>query len=312
MPHRLLKYDKKAYGRGIMKIDGVFSGGGVKAYAFLGALQSLEEHNLELERVAGTSAGAIIASFVAAGYGYADIKRLLDQLNLKQFADPPALSKIIPFSKWLFLYFQMGLYKGNVLENWLYHQLAAKRVYTFNDIRPEYLKVVVSDLSLGKLIVLPDDLKRIYGMDPKRFPVATAIRMSAGFPYFFMPKRLPGKKFRKSIIVDGGLLSNFPLWIFEKDGNKDERPLLGIKLSELVEMKEQKINHAFDMFHALFSTMKQAHDARYISKTEKENIIFIPVNKIGATELNVSKQMRQQLIDAGYVYANRFLSHWPK
>src|SRR5699024_12753098 len=98
------------------------------------------------------------------------------------------------------------------------------------------------------------------------------------------------------------LLINIQLSIIEKKRNKDQRPLIGIKLSEFVEMKQQKINHAFDMFHALFSTMKQAHDARYISKTEKENIIFIPVNKIGATELNVSKQMRQQLIDAGYVY----------
>src|SRR5699024_12318195 len=81
-----------------------------KAYAFLGALQSLEEHNLELERVAGTSAGAIIASFVAAGYGYADIKRLLDQLNLKQFADPPVLRKIITFIIWEFLYCNLDFY----------------------------------------------------------------------------------------------------------------------------------------------------------------------------------------------------------
>ncbi|NAP00506.1 hypothetical protein FRY77_31490, partial [Halomonas sp. MG34] len=44
-----------------MKIDGVFSGGGVKAYAFLGVLEVLKSKELKLERVAGTSAGAIIA-----------------------------------------------------------------------------------------------------------------------------------------------------------------------------------------------------------------------------------------------------------
>src|SRR5699024_9867566 len=157
-------------------IDGVFSGGGVKAYAFLGALQSLEEHNLKLERVAGTSAGAIVASLIAAGYEHDDIKQLLEKMDLKQLADTNTLSKIIPFSKWLYLYFQLGLYKGDVLEDWLSRQLAAKHIYTFNDIRPGYLKVVVSDLTLERLVVIPDDLKRIYGLEPERFPVATAIR----------------------------------------------------------------------------------------------------------------------------------------
>src|SRR5699024_4300142 len=107
-----------------MKIDGVFSGGGVKAYSFIGALHSIEKRKLTIERVAGTSAGAIIASFLAAGYRVGEIKEMLNELNLKQLLDPPKLSKIIPFSKWLFLYFQMGLYKGNKFEAWLHEQLA--------------------------------------------------------------------------------------------------------------------------------------------------------------------------------------------
>src|SRR5699024_5327361 len=128
-------------------------------------------------------------------------------------------------------YFRMGLNKGDKLENWLYDRLAYKGVYTFGDLRSNQLKVVASDLSLGKMIVIPDDLERIYGIPANYFPVSKAVRMSAGFPYFFMPKKLPGKSKSKSIIVDGGLLSNFPLWLFENNDAVMKRPVLGIKLS---------------------------------------------------------------------------------
>lgn len=297
-----------------MKIDGVFSGGGIKAYAFVGALQSMEKKHLQLERTAGTSAGAIVAAFVASGYTFEEINELLAELDLKEFLDPPGLSKLVPFSKWFFLYFQLGIYKGDKLEEWLYKQLAKKNVYTFNDLKPGYLKVVVSDLSLGKLVVLPDDLKRIYNIEPNYFPIAKAVRMSAGFPYFFMPKKIPGNSNGKSIIVDGGLLSNFPLWVFENNNSSSDRPVLGVKLSESVENQNtpRRIKNAFDMFHALFSTMKQAHDARYISKSHKNNIIFIPVTDVGTTDFHVGGETKELLIQSGLDSADHFLQHWPR
>ncbi|WP_373892749.1 patatin-like phospholipase family protein [Virgibacillus natechei] len=296
-----------------MKIDGVFSGGGVKAYAFVGALKSIETNTLQLERVAGTSAGAIVASFVAADYSTEEIKDMLSELDLKEFLDPPGLSKLIPFSKWFFLYFQLGIYKGDKLEQWLYRQLAKKDIYTFHDLQSGYLKVIVSDLSLGKLVVIPDDLKRIYNIEPNYFPVSKAVRMSAGFPYFFMPKKLPGRSNKKSIIVDGGLLSNFPLWVFENSNNRSDRPILGVKLSETVEKKNQprEINNAFDMFQALFSTMKQAHDTRYISKSYNSHIIFIPVEAVGTTDFQINEEKKQLLIESGMKHADHFLKHWP-
>lgn len=296
-----------------MKIDGVFSGGGVKAYAFLGTLKSIEENNLQLERVAGTSAGAIIASLIAANYYVEEIDQLLATLDLKRFLDAPKLTKLIPFSKWLFLYVQMGIYKGEKFEKWLYDQLAHKGVYTFKDLRKDYLKVIVSDLTLGKLVVIPDDLERIYNINPAHFPVSKAVRMSAGFPYFFTPVKLRGKEEQKSLIVDGGLLSNFPLWVFEDDNGNSKRPVLGVKLSSSIGKSEpQHINNALQMFHALFSTMKLAHDARYVSKTKQNNIIFVPINDINATDLQLTEAKKLELIRLGKNSADNFLKHWPK
>src|SRR5699024_1539880 len=123
---------------------------------------------------------------------------------------------------------------------------------------------------------MPDDLERLYGIESKSFPLETVVRISSGFHYFFMPKRLRRKNKRKSIVVDGGILSNFPLWVFEDENGQKKRPLLGVTLSDSVEnAKQHKINHALDMFQALFSTMKQAHDVRYISTSKQINVIII-------------------------------------
>lgn len=296
-----------------MQIDGVFSGGGIKAYAYIGALQSIQNSDLTFKRVAGTSAGAIIAAFLAVGYTADEIRKLTDQLDLKTFLDAPIITKYIPGTKWLFLYFQMGLYRGKRFEEWLHHQLAKKDVYTFGDLPAGSLKVIISDLSLGKLVVIPDDLEKVYGIRPQYFPIAKAIRMSAGFPYFFMPKKMPGKVKRKSIIVDGGLLSNFPMWVFENQTSNNSRPILGIKLSESTDHPQpQTIRNALDMLHAVFSTMKKAHDTRYISKHDKNNIIFIPVDDFTATDFKLSQADKENLIHLGQERTNQFLKHWPK
>ncbi|WP_404452990.1 patatin-like phospholipase family protein [Virgibacillus necropolis] len=295
-----------------MKIDVVFSGGGVKSFAFLGALQSMKAKNLELERVAGTSAGAIVAGLLAANYSLNELNDTIYNVKLNEFMDPPRLSKVIPLSKWYYLYYKLGFNKGDRLEEWIYNRLAAKKVYTFRDIKPGYLRIVVSDLSLGKLVVIPDDLERVYGIDPDHFSIAKAIRMSAGYPYFFMPKRIAGKTAKKSIVVDGGLLSNYPLWIFDKPNERNIRPVLGIKLSDDVENTEpKKIKNVVDMSHAMFTTMKQAHDIRYVSTSHQKNTIFIPIKHVETTNFHIDDNVKKRLIELGEKSATDFLASWP-
>ena len=61
-----------------LDIDGVFSGGGIKGLAFVGAYQELEKRGYRFKRLAGTSAGSIVAAMIAAGY---NSKEMLDELN---------------------------------------------------------------------------------------------------------------------------------------------------------------------------------------------------------------------------------------
>lgn len=291
-----------------MNINCVFSGGGVKAFAFIGVLQSLERNHYSIEKVAGTSAGAIIASLIAAKYTVEEIYELLMDLHLKQFMDLPFLSKTIPFSKWLMLYFNMGLYKGERFEKWLYQVLAKKGIYTFADIEDEQLKVIVSDVTLGKLVIFPDDINRLYGLKKRNLTVASAVRMSASFPYFFMPKKWRDVNHKEYYFVDGGLLSNFPLWIFNQRRTKQRNKTLGFTLQDSLDhVKPQKINNALDMLQAIFIAMLHAHDTRYIAKSKQDNIVFIPVKNVQTTDLSISNEEKEKCIQLGKIKTDDYL-----
>ena len=290
-----------------MLIDGVFSGGGLKGFALVGAYQVIEEKGYKFKRVAGTSAGAILACFIAAGFTSKEIEELLSELDTLTLLDPRKTILPLPFMKWINLYWRLGLYQGKALENWFLEKLALKGVYTFSDIEAGSLKLVASDLTNGKIMVLPDDLER-YDISAASFPIARALRMSCGIPFFFEPVKLKVTS-TDTIIVDGGVLSNFPMWIFD-NGNK-ERPILGLKLSSSSEeMEPRKITNGLNLFEALFSTMKNAHDERYISRKIEKNIIFIPVEDYEATQFDMSEDMKNELLEKGRSRAIQFLKLW--
>ncbi|MEH7237032.1 patatin-like phospholipase family protein [Bacillus sp. JJ1562] len=292
-----------------MLIDGVFSGGGIKGFALIGAYQAIEARGLAFKRMAGTSAGSLVASLIAAGYTSGEIIALMEELDLSAFLDQRKALLPTPLAKWLLLYWRLGLYKGDMLEKWIYQKLRAKGVVTFQNLPQGRLRIIASDLTNGRIIVLPDDLER-YGIHPASFPVAKAVRMSCSLPYFFEPVRLKDYQ-GNTIVVDGGVLSNFPIWLFDEEKKLKKRPVLGIKLSgNSQQQKQNKINNAIDMFGALFETMKNAHDARYISRRHEKNIIFIPIESGLTTEFSVTDEKKQELIQIGKKRAEAFLRTW--
>ncbi len=293
-----------------MDVDGVFSGGGVRAIAFIGALKVAEQKNINFKRTAGTSAGAIIAAFVAAGYTSDEIKSLLHEVDLREFLDPRAISVAFPFMKWLMLYWKLGLYKGKKLEHWVEEKLADKGIKTFADLEEGSLRIIASDITNGRLIVLPDDLER-YGILPEKFKIAKAVRMSASIPYFFDPIKLYDATGKKNVFVDGGVLSNFPIWLFQDDKKPQQRPVLGFQLQpSQFEEKPNNITNAITLFHGLFDTMMDAHDARHISEAHSADIVFIPVQQISMINFSLSNEVIDQLTDFGKESTEKFLRTW--
>lgn len=294
-----------------MWIDGVFSGGGLKGFALVGAYQVLEAENFRFRRVAGTSAGAILATFIAAGYSGKEIQTMLEELDVPSLLDSRKTFLPFPFMKWINVYRHLGLYKGKALEKWFFQKLSEKGVYTFADLPKDSLKLVASDLTNGRMIVLPDDLSN-YHIDAKNFSVACALRMSCGIPFFFEPVTLKTGK-GESIIVDGGVLSNFPLWIFDDREGRKVRPIIGLKLSRRREEQcPHEIKNGLDLYEALFSTMKDAHDERYISRRHEKDIIFIPVDDYSATQFDLDEEAKEALLEIGRNRTIQFLKTWPR
>jgi NTE family protein len=288
-------------------IDGVFSGGGMKAIAFIGALQQMEESGFTFRRVAGTSAGALLAALVASGYSSGEIHELVKTTEFLKFLDTRKSIIPFPFLKWLRVYWKMGMYKGDAMEKWIRRKLKEKGVETFADLPEGSLKIVASDLSKGRILVLPDDLRK-YGVLPEKFSVARAVRMSSSLPFFYEPIFLYNQTGDKSVVVDGGVLSNFPLWLFDQPRT---RPVIGFQLSPKIENQPTRnIHNAVELYQALFTTMKEAHDARYIMEHQVSDIVFIPVDHVATTSFDLDAETKTALIELGKKRTEKFLRKW--
>ncbi|KAF1679665.1 MULTISPECIES: patatin-like phospholipase family protein [Bacillus] len=289
-----------------MYIDGVFSGGGVKGIALAGAYEMLEEKGFRFKRVAGTSAGAIIAAFIASGYTGKEIRTLIEEVDGEKLLDQRYSFLPLKMLQWISIYWRLGLYKGDTIEKWIADLLRAKGIRVFGDLPKGSLRLIASDLTNGTMIVLPDDLGR-YGLNPDMFPVARAVRMSCSIPYFFEPIKLKTES-GAATVVDGGVLSNFPIWLFSKER---KRPVIGVTLAPRERERPKKnIRNAFELFAALFETMKDAHDARHIASRYEQNIIFLPVDDVMATDFYVTKQKKLALIELGKRQTEQFLRKW--
>src|SRR5262245_14541052 len=200
-------------------MDLVFEGGGVKGIGLGGAFAALEDHGFRPNNVAGTSAGAITAALVAAGYSAQELKDIVFHMPFPQFKDTGGLSRIPFFGGPINVLADLGIYEGKFFHNWISGLLEAKHVTTFGDLvnadvsDPKYRyrpRVIASDVTHRRMLVLPDDAGHL-GIEPDAMLVADAVRMSMSIPIFFEPVEIRGGEGGEHTIVDGGMLSNFPV-----------------------------------------------------------------------------------------------------
>lgn len=101
------------------------------------------------------------------------------------------------------------------------------------------------------------------------------------------------------------------MWLFDQEHIKKIRPVLGIKLSNRTQdLPKKNINNAIKLFEALFETMKNAHDARYISRRHEKNIIFIPTEGVVSFDLQLTDKEKQELLQLGRKSATAFFKTW--
>lgn len=275
--------------------------------AFIGAVKALEEENVEWERLAGTSAGAIVAALLASGYSSNEIKDELDTLDFSKLKGKTILNRIPLFGLLLELLVHNGMYKNDYLEKWLDSLLLKKGIETFADLPEGKLKIIASDITDGLMLVLPDDLER-YGMTHGDLKVSTAVMMSTTIPFFFRPYILKTKKGEKAYIVDGGLSSNFPVWIFDEES--PQLPTFGFHLMKDKVKLDSVRPTPIHVFINVFTTLLQAHDLRRLDEMERDRTISIQTGDIKATDLELSKEELEFLYHSGYESAKKFLASW--
>ncbi|MBI2868728.1 MAG: patatin-like phospholipase family protein [Chloroflexi bacterium] len=300
--------------------DAVFEGGGVKGIGLAGAVAVAEEKGYRWSNLAGTSAGGIVASLLAAGYSGVELKDIISKVDYTRFKDcrgPGRLPVIGPISS---LLFRKGMYEGRYFESWLRGLLREKNVRTFADLVIEEfkeddryrfkLRVIASDVTRGRMLVLPQDAAQ-FGMKPEDLDVAAAVRMSMSIPFFFEPVIFRNRKARQSsYIVDGGVLSNFPVWLFDTESDVPAWPTFGFKLVEPEEGAPRRIRGPVSLLAALFGTMMEAHDARYIENEQFVRTIPIPTLGVKTTEFNITTERTEALYHSGRRAAEEFLATW--
>ena len=357
-----------------MKYDMVFEGGGAKGIVFVGAIQVFESLGHEPGRLLGTSAGAITAAMLAAGYNstemldalgekkeghsvFADflgIPQDLDKAAIQNSATRALLRRInmrwIPDSiedklddhlvEWLstqpslrhvFSFIERGgWYSADHFLAWLRRRLdtgtqdGKPRQYSglpllqFYDQTKVDLSLVASDTTAGEMLVLnhrtaPD------------LPLVWAVRMSMSVPLLWQEViwqaewgQYRGSEMTGHAIVDGGLLSNFPIELFVSHdatvtsvmGPKSLENVLGMLIDESLPVSGVDVASpqptAFDFtqlqtvqrLQNLVNTATSAHDKMTVEAFEKF-VVHLPARGYGTTEFDMPDEKRELLVNAG-------------
>ncbi|WP_151734328.1 patatin-like phospholipase family protein ['Paenibacillus yunnanensis' Narsing Rao et al. 2020] len=306
-----------------MEINAVFEGGGVKGVALAGAVEASERAGVTFNRVAGTSSGSIIASFLAAGYDGETMSQVIKQTSFTSFLKRGGIFRTALIGPALRVLMKKGLYSGEALENWVRCILRSKGIATFNDLPKGKLSIIASDITNGRIVVLPDGLAD-YGIAPGSFEVARAVRMSCSIPFFFDPVMLrlsgpaaAGRIFTEQFVylVDGGMLSNFPLWLFDEKENgfpnpAHRTPTVGYQLIGKTDPEPHRITGPISMLQAMVGTMLSAHDERYIETEKFVRTVKIPTLGISTTQFHLSEAKSDELYAAGYLAGEEFFRTW--
>ena len=313
-------------------VDLVLSGGGVKFIGLVGAIVALMDAGYSIKRVSGVSAGSVVAAILAAAsvgdqLTGEEVKELAFSVPLHKWRD----SGPVPYlgAAWG-LVRETSMYRGDAAYDWIRSELKNLGVTYFGDVvdedrlvvGPRYkLVVTVADLTAAQLVRLPWDYPRLYGLDPDEQPVADAVRASMAIPFFYRPVKLTGASGTTSTLVDGGVLSNFPIDTFDRaDGKPPLWPTFGITVlprpneglgAVMPALKPLRFFEQTALLESLLTTMLAGHDQTHLSKPwVSARSIAVESTNVGVLDFDSPRGRLEELYDNGYAAAELFLSTW--
>jgi NTE family protein len=312
----------------------VFEGGGVKGIAYVGALEEITSRGImqQTERVGGTSAGAINAALISLGYSLDETKDILWGLDFNNFMD--GSWGIVRDS--VRLIEQFGWYKGDFFRDWIGRLIKEKTgntEATFADI--EALK---EKRGFKSLYVIGTNLSTRYSEvfsaeHTPRMCIADAVRISMSIPLFFAAKR----SYRGDAYVDGGVLDNYPIKLFDRlkyldtknfkrtdyyekineDLKNNERAVseyvynketLGFRLDtreqisvfrDHAEPPQSRIDNFFDYSWALIDTFLEAQQSAHLHSDDWARTIYIDTLGVKTTDFDLTDEKKKELVLSG-------------
>jgi len=318
----------------VKSADLVLEGGGVKGVGLVGAVLRLMDEGYRFQRVAGTSAGAIVAAFLAAGASAEKLRQVMGRLDYRKVPDR-ARPPIPGVSEGVSLLRHAGAYEGDYIHEFLREELGRLGVETFQDLRRKHdegadpnlqrfqqykLVVMATDITHGRLLRLPWDY-HLLGLKPDRQPVADAVRASISIPLYFEPVTIRDGKTGESVtLVDGGVLSNFPIEAFDRtDGAEPRWPTFGVRIipdlpdgdAQLFPLAALPMLPPVRLLERVTATAIAGHDQTYLERPcVRRRTVRVDTAGVGIVEFDAPSGKLDAVRVKGEEAAQQFLEEW--
>ena len=199
-----------------MKLRLALSGGGIRGIAHAGVLKALEENNIKIDAIGGTSSGSIIATLYAMGYSpyyiYILFKKYAkDLVNQNSISKVTSIGNFMANKKGNF----QGFYTGEEIESGFNNIALRKGVKKISDIEMPIVIPTV-DVQDSKKYIITNKIPEKSSPNTEyinNIDIGKAIRASSSFPVVFSPC-----EYNKHRFLDGGILDNFPTTEVKKQG----------------------------------------------------------------------------------------------
>ena len=253
------------------RIGLVLSGGGARGLAHVGVIQILEEMKIPIDYVVGTSMGAIVGAFYAAGISPAEMEKIVVSMEWNEaFKDKPPPSELsfrrkrdaadflinfdLGFKDGKFT-IPKGLLQGQNLNLMLKSMLIqAEGVDDFSKLNIPF-RAVATDIETGNAVIL------------EKGELVKAIRASMSIPGMFAPVEIGGK-----MLVDGGVANNLPVDVARQMGADT---VIAVDISTNLSKREQ-LTTSLEITSQLTSIMVQRNTIYQIGTLQKCDILIQP------------------------------------
>ena len=290
----------------------VFEGAGIRGIAYCGVVQEMESKKImdNIEKVGGTSSGAIVALTISLGYTGKEIENIILKTNFKKLND----------GKYFFIgginrinkYF--GWYRGKRVEHWLEKIIKEKtgdQNITFEEMHQKGFKdLYITGTSLNKM----KPVIFSYETYPK-MKVKDALRISISIPLYFEPVYMdsagnvfkrPKQKQGLDMMMDGGFLENFPIHIFDR--SNPDFSTIGFRIDHIAQIENDKgtktlaeipINNLKEYFRAFYNITMENLNRQRLTAEDWQRTVSINDGNVQPRLRKLSKEEVTVLIENG-------------